>query len=864
MARSRYPRPGHRLAPAALGELLFVPVPRQYLDERHDPDLLLCDLDETAWEQFSEEVCGELALEVIRAVGRAIRTSTPIKGHRLPAIPDGMTLADLELEIRTLNCLVSSGIHERPQDLHQMTIGGVLELSGFWVKSLVDLLSSLEYVTDHKEARRTLRTDAIVAIKHLQAAHRYPRPNHRLAPLTLKEILLDRIPSRLVRGTRFRRSRLCDLDETAWEHLTPEGIGRLAGLIVSRAPAAARNPIILQRRLPRPPAGMRLEDLRLENRTHNSLQRVGYGRRPEGLAELTVGELLSIKAFGSKCLVDLLTSLETRISGEGRLDRRLTAEAKALGKMPEAGVIHFTDPRLGGQLRAMDTESSTVAELAERIVKRRLDPSDPLRLCEQIGELRDKIRLLNKLPLEEELIQIFVPASRARDRQIVAEYYGWDGRRGRTLEELGRKHGLSRERIRQVCARAIKHSRGTAVFAPVLDRALALLVKRLPRALDDLQAEFDAAGLSARRIPVESVRQAGEFLSRSREFVIVDVAQSRLAVHPKQAETLRTILETTRHIVGNYGVARITDLMAELTARTSQKIDPAFVRETLRTQRGCRWLDKSRSWFRLDTQPQYGLSNTIDKVLAVVGRIEIAGLRAAVGRYRRSGRKPPPPKILLEFCRQMPDTRVRRGVVISGRGRDWRKILTGVERCMVEVLKEHGPVMERAAFEELCIRKGMNRFSFNAILMSSPVVAQYGRSVYGLPGLKIDRKTVRELAGRKPETAPKRVLKAFGRTTDGKFYLAYRLSQAAISGGVVTVPAAMKRHLRGKFTLRTDQGHDVGTVVAKRGCGWGLGPALRQGNAQQGDHMLLMFDAPKRQARIHIGDDRLLNRVTDV
>lgn len=862
MARSRYPRPGHPIAPAALREVLYVPVPAKYLKRKEHADLLLCDLDETAWGQFSEGVCRQLAQEVVRAVGRAARTATPVKDCPLPPIPEGMTLADLDLEIRTINCLVSAGIHERPQDLQSMTIGGVLGLRGFWVKSLVDLLSSLEYVTNHPGTRRALRTDAIVAIKHLQAAHRYPRPGHRLAPQTLREVLLDRIPAGLVRGTRFRKARLCDLDETAWDHLSRGRISRLAGMIVLRAGAAVHNRTIMQRRLPKPPAGMRLEDLRLENRTHNCLESAGYGQRPEDLGRLTVAELLSVRAFGTKCLVDLLSSLETRVAREGRLDRRLTAEAKALGNLPEAGCIQFTDPRLGGLLRAMDTESSTVAELAERIVKRRLDPPDPLRLREQIVEVRDKIGRLGRLPLEEELVQLFAPGPRDRDRQIVAEYYGWDGQGGRTLEEVGRKHGLSRERIRQVCSRAIKQNLGKAVFAPVLDRALALLAKRLPAGLDELQAEFDASGLSTCRLPVESVRQAGEFLSRRPEFAIIEVAQSRLAVPPKQAKVVRMVVRAARQVVANYGAAKITEVMARLTTRPPEKVSPTLVRETLQAQGDLRWLDQKRSWFRLDPLPHYGLSNLIEKILSVAGQVEISKLRAAVARYRRSGRKPPPRKILLEFCRQMPGARVKKDLVTLDPPGDWRKILAGVERCMVEVLKEHGPVMERTAFEEHCVRKGVNRFSFSAIVMSSPVIAQYGRSVYGLPGLEISRTAVRELARRKPGTTPHRVLKAFGQTTDGKPYLAYRLSKAAISGGVVTVPTAMKRQVRGKFTLRTDRGHDVGTLVAKRGCGWGLGPALRRSNAKQGDHMLLLFDAPKRQARIHIGDETILKGVT--
>ncbi len=861
MVKSRYPRVGYRIAPAALEELLQVPVPAEYFQGERDTDLFLCDLDETAWQRFDESACRRLADEVLRMVGRAVRTRLMVGDRLLPPIPDGLTLADLELEVRTINCLVAAGIHERPQDLRAMTIGQALGLRGFWVKSLIDLLSSLEYVIDHPEARRALRTDAIVQIKHLRAAHRYPRPGHRLAPQTLKEVLLERVSSRLIRGTPFRNARLCDLDETAWEHIDSGVVGQLAGLIVLRAGTAANHPIIVRRRLPKPPKGLRLEDLRLENRTHNCLVREGFDKHPEKLGERTVGELLAIKSFGAKCLVDLLTSLETRVAREGKLDGKLTTEAKALGKMPEAAALRFTDPRLGGMLRALDTESNSVGEMVERIVKRRLDPPDPLGAREQIGEIRQTIRSLGDLPLEVELMQIFAPTFSQRDRQILAEYYGWDGHGGHTLEELGQKYSLSRERIRQICVRAIKRNRDSVVFAPVLDRALAFLEERFPRGLGDLQKEFNAAGFSHCNLTVESIHRAAEFLSRRPRFAIVDVGQTRMAVLPKQIELPPIIAQAAKQVVTNYGAAKVSEVIDELAGMTSQKIEPSLIRETLQARDDFCWLDKKRTWFRLDVLPQYGLPNMIEKVLSVVDRIEVNLLRSAMARYRRNGRKLPPPKILLEFCRQMPGNRVRGDHVASDPPRDWRKVLAGVERGMVEVLRAHGPVMERTAFEELCIEAGMNRFSFNAIVMSSPIIAQYGRSVYGLLGLKVDRDTIDDLVAQRPSSTPKRVLQSFGQTEDGQVYLAYRLSKAAISGGVITVPAAMKRQLRGKFTLRTDEGHKAGTLVAKKGCGWGLGPVLRGSSAKQGDHMVLLFDPPKRQARIHIGDEALLKQL---
>jgi len=869
MARTRYPRRGHRIAPATLRELLEVPVPGAFLKGRRElTGLRLCDLDETAWERFTEQECRELAVEVVRVLGPVARAPIEIGGRRIPAIPEGLTLTDLDLEARTANCLALARIHQRPQDLHTMTVEGILGLKGFGVRSLADLLTSLEYAIDHPDARKPPRARPGISIKHLHAGHRYPRAGHRypragqrLAPQTLKEVLLDRLPGRLVRGTPLRNSRLCDLDESVWDHLSGEVIRGLAGEIVLRAGAVARHRAIMQRTLPRPPKGMKLDDLRLENRTHNCLARQGFAARPQALGKLRVGDLLAIRAFGSKCLVDLLTSLETRVAREGKLDARLTEEAEALGSLPGVAGISFTDPRLGATLRHLDTESDTVGEMVQRIGRRRLDPSDPAQLRHQIRELRERIEQLVRLPLEQELIQVFAPSARGRDRRIVAEYYGWDGKGGRTLEQLGRRYRLSRERIRQVCGRAVRRPRGNRVFAPVLDRAHGFIRERLPCALAKLQEQFNRAGISACGLPVESIRQAAEFVSGPPGFAVARVGTVRLAVRSGQEDLPRLIVHAAKRIVTSYGAARVSDIVARFAERLSQKVDPALVRETLQARPDFAWLDKSRNWVRPSALTQYGLANVIDKVLSVVARIGVARLRAAIGRYVGSSRAVPPSSVLIEFCRHMPNVRVAGTTVISDPPRDWRKTLIGVERGMVEVLARHGPVIERTALEEHCVRGGMNRFSFSAVVMRSPVIEQYGRSVYGLVGQKVDRRTVKALFNRRSEARPGRVLKTFGRTRDGRPYAAYRLSRAAISGGVITVPAAMKRQVHGKFTLRTDEGHRVGTLVAKRGCGWGLGPALRGRDARQGDHLVLLFDSKRREARLRLGDESILERV---
>ena len=148
----------------------------------------------------------------------------------------------------------------------------------------------------------------------------------------------------------------------------------------------------------------------------------------------------------------------------------------------------------------------------------------------------------------------------------------------------------------------------------------------------------------------------------------------------------------------------------------------------------------------------------------------------------------------MAFCRQMPRVRVEGDRIISDPPRDWTKALTGVEAKLVAMLKTHGPVMERGAMEDLCIADGMNRFSFHAFISWSPVIVQHGPSLYGLLGTEVPRRQVEKLlAERRANRVNPRVLERHGRTEDGKVWLSYRLSKAASTYAVITVPAALKK-----------------------------------------------------------------------
>ena len=615
-----------------------------------------------------------------------------------------------------------------------------------------------------------------------RVTNRYPRRGERVAPKTLREFLVEPVPEHLQQEGDDANLNLCDLDETAWERFPSKTLSELSRIIVDRVTTHHTRKLFRRRHFPRPPKTVRLDDLRLENRTRRCLAREGFEDDLSPLGDYTIGKVLSIRAFGPRCLLDLLSALESprfRIgqeqgAGSERLAlcEELTAAARELAKLPAAKLIRSNDPRFGSFMQAADVEAQTASELAKRLHKRSHDPPDPPYVAEQVRQLVLRIKGMPKLTLEEELIEIFGSTPYERNRKILIGYYGWEDGQQHTLTEIGGQFGITRERIRQVCAKLTKRYKDVeTIVAPVMNRALALIHKRLPCAAVTLEKEFVKRGLTAIGMRLEGVATGAKLLGRRLSLRIVKVDPykpgsppppgNRLAVRPEQVAATSAIVDLAKKEVYFHGLSMVKDIERMSSEKSPGRVGQELVVQTLMLIKGFSWLQQKSGWFQLLPIAKHGLPKAIDKILAVAGEVTVSQMRKAMARNRRLWREPPPEDVLLEYCRQMPGAHVDGERIISDPPRDWQASLTGVEAQLVRVLKKHGPVMERGAMEDLCVASGMNRFSFHAFVSWSPTITQFGHSVYGLLGAKTSKREIdRLIALRRANRLSHRVLDA--------------------------------------------------------------------------------------------------------
>jgi len=698
--------------------------------------------------------------------------------------------------------------------------------------------------------------------------NRYPRVGERLVPTVLREFLTYPVPGMYLRDKgpaegkdSGRGMRLCDLDEGAWERFSAEDLKELSGLVIRRVNACQAKQDFLDRRFPRPPKGTRLDSLRMENRTRGCLERDGFDGDLEQLGDRTLGEILSIRAFGPRCLVDLLIALEVatfdRSSDDSdQFSADVVREAKELAKLTEASRIAADDPRFGRVMAELDLDAGSVGELASGILAKDGNVPDPRYVLRRLRELRESITQMPSLTLEEELTAIFAPADHQRNSDILIEYYGWRDGRQKTLTAVGEEFGITRERVRQVCSKLTRrHKDVSSLVAPVMDSALRFIEDSLPCSAAGLEAELARRGITGIDMALDTVLTGAKLLKRPVDVEITNIGEKRMSVRPKQLNAMSAISDLAKKESYFHGLSTVDSIRKAIERKFPEAAADELVRETLPLLEGFRWLDQKSGWFRLHPISKHGLPKGIDKVLSVAGKVTSSELREALGRNRRMWDEPPPRAVILEFCRQMSGVRVEGNRIIADPPRDWRQSLTGVEARLVEVLKENGGVMDRGDMEDVCVDAGMNRFSFHAFLSWSPVINQLGHSLYGLLGTRISRRKAEKMAAsRREQRAAHRVLDSHGRTEDGKVWLSYHLSKAASTYAVITIPAALKDIVKGQFELLDEQGTPMGTLATRDGRAWGLGSLMRQKKAQVGDRVVVTLDLEKRVATVAMDD----------
>lgn len=475
--------------------------------------------------------------------------------------------------------------------------------------------------------------------------------------------------------------------------------------------------------------------------------------------------------------------------------------------------------------------------------------------------------------LEDELFNI-ANIKGERNTHIFVQRMGWDGNGRKTLDAVGQKYGMTRERVRQICEKIEKAIRLTKPPIKFLKQALHHVSLSLPSPANKIENELTASGISHKHFRIEGLITAADFFCLRAKFVVKKVGRkkARFAVSAKYSGTPSTIIQQARKHIEHWGAGTINDLTCTVNEKCNPPISDEFTTMVLESLENFRWLDKDTGWFWLRDNKRNRINNLIRKILSVADKLTIDDLRNGIMRPYRMRGYSPPRRVLKEICKQS-GYKVEDGLVIADPPLKWEDVLEGTNAFdLVMALKFFGPVLTRSDFEQLCVNKGMNRTSFYMYLGASPMIQRYSRGIYGLRGANVSAAEIEKLRKRVEEEtqirikafAQNKVLLDFGRTSEGNIWIGYKLSDSSVISGIVTIPSSIQKYIVGEFPLFSADEINMGTLKSNNGNTWGLKPFFRRRGAEPGDYMLLMYDLNRKSVSVKLGDEDILESVSSL
>ena len=326
--------------------------------------------------------------------------------------------------------------------------------------------------------------------------------------------------------------------------------------------------------------------------------------------------------------------------------------------------------------------------------------------------------------LEDELTEVLRSARLdAKQRRAVARRLGWDGRGPTTLSRAGATEGYTRERVRQLEQRLIRHVERTRPRLELTETALDAVRAAAPAWRGQL-----ARMLARTRIAAEPFDPLGVIRAAELSGIAVNlIEQGGLVLQNEQACLTDEAMRLVHTLVVRDGAASVGAVAERLGARA------VGVRELLEFRDGITWLDEEREWLVVSAA-RTRAATAVRKMLSLTPKLTVTDIGGGLDRQRLDVRLPG--DVLRSLCATYDWLAYDRGadVVSLAAPLDPEQMLSPLERLLVGIFQAEGPVLGFTRAVRLAEASGMNPASAGVYLSRSPVFQTVSRGRYAIRG----------------------------------------------------------------------------------------------------------------------------------
>ena len=396
-----------------------------------------------------------------------------------------------------------------------------------------------------------------------------------------------------------------------------------------------------------------------------------------------------------------------------------------------------------------------------------LDPWDKEIVNKLREELRDKVSETKKFELIDqdkllevelkrvlnEALQISKKDKSHKDRvvDILNSRFGLDGSPAKTLEIIGQKYNVTRERIRQNESYGLRKLKFSKPITPILDKIFDILEKSLPITEIEFNRIVKEKKLTNQDWDFKGLQDFYESFAGKINFYISKVNNIKVISKASVENIFKKVMVNINKKISNNGI---------LSLSSSLKFEEIYLnslkRETvikfIQTKPKFTWLDENEEWFTFYSR-RNRLSNLVTKAATSSNKVDIDNLFKKIKNFHRLDKVKYNKEIFINFCKQSFDCKINNNEIIfkspqsqmSDYGGYKGSIISPNEKKIINIFENYGPILNWWDLKKLANIFDVSDASLNMMMQFSVLFKRIDKATYSLSNSKFDLSNIKTL-----------------------------------------------------------------------------------------------------------------------
>lgn len=391
----------------------------------------------------------------------------------------------------------------------------------------------------------------------------------------------------------------------------------------------------------------------------------------------------------------------------------------------------------------------------------RLEPWDKDIIIKLREELRKKVSETKKLELleQDKLLEIELkrvlneaieisrkdPSVKERVIDVLNSRFGLDGSPAKTLEIIGQKYNVTRERIRQNENYGLRKLKFSKPITPILDKIFEILYQSLPITEIEFNSIIKEKGLTNLEWDFKGLQDFYESFGPKLEFYISKINNLKVISNSSVNYSFREVIKNIKKKISNYGLFSVDEVLKfeEVIANNLKK---ETIKKFIQTTPFFNWLDKEENWFTFYSN-RNRLSNLISKAATVAKQTNVDYLFNKLRKHHRLDKITYNKEIFVEFCKHCFDCFIEKELIIFNSPKSklsdydgyQGNIIAPNEQKIVDIFNKFGPILNWNDIKEFAKEFKVSEASLNMMMQFSPLFQRIDKATYILSSTKLTK-----------------------------------------------------------------------------------------------------------------------------